>query len=514
VRRRDDVTAAPRLLPDDTHNRTLVQNAHPDGWRNPEPSGRYNLVVVGAGTAGLVAAAGAAGLGARVALVERHLMGGDCLVTGCVPSKAVLRSARVVGEIRDAAALGVKVPAGTTVDFGAVMERMRRVRAEISHHDSAWRFSRELGVDVFLGHATFTGPDALNVNGTPVRFTRAVIATGARPARPPIPGLDAAGYLTSETVFELTERPGHLAVLGGGPVGCELAQAFRRLGAEVTLLSDAAQLLPREDSDVGEVVRQALLRDGVRLILGARVTGAGREASRKVVRYREGDREGSVTADEILVATGRTPNIEKLGLEAAGVRHTAEGIVVDDYLRTTSRRIYAAGDVCLRWKFTHAADAAARIVVQNALFGLAGRRRASRLVMPWCTYTDPEVAHVGLTEREARERGIGIDTLVRRSGDVDRARTDEETEGFLKVHLRRDTDRIVGATIVARRAGDLISEVTLAIVAGIGLDRFSNVIHPYPTLSEAVRHLADQHRRRRLTPFARRTLGTWLRWTR
>ena len=514
MRRRDHVTPPPRLLPDDTHNRTLVQNAHPAGWRNPEPAGRYNLVVVGAGTAGLVAAAGAAGLGARVALVERHLMGGDCLVTGCVPSKAVLRSARVVGEIRDAAALGVKVPAGTGVDFGAVMERMRRVRAEISPHDSAWRFSRELGVDVFLGHATFTGPDALSVDGTPLRFARAVIATGARPARPPIPGLDEAGYLTSETVFDLTERPRHLAVLGGGPVGCELAQGFQQLGTEVTLLSDGTQLLPREDPDVGEIVRQALLRDGVRLILGARVAGVGREATRKVVRYREGDRESAVTADEILVATGRTPNVERLGLDAAGVRHTAEGIVVDDYLRTTSRRVYAAGDVCLRWKFTHAADAAARIVVQNALFGLAGRRRASRLVMPWCTYTDPEVAHVGLSEREARERGIGIDTLVRRLEDVDRARTDEETKGFLKVHVRRDTDRIVGATIVARRAGDLISEVTLAIVAGVGLDRFSDVIHPYPTLGEAVRHLADQHRRRRLTPFVRRALGTWLRWMR
>ena len=514
MRRRDHVTAAPRLLPDDTHNRTLVQNVHPAGWRNPAPAARYNLVVVGAGTAGLVAAAGAAGLGARVALVERHLMGGDCLVTGCVPSKAVLRSARVVAELRDAAALGVKVPGSAGVDFGAVMERMRRVRAAISPHDSAWRFSRELGVDVFLGQATFTGPDALSVDGTPLRFARAVIATGARPAHPPIPGLDEAGFLTSETVFELTERPAHLAVLGGGPVGCELAQAFRRLGAEVTLLSDAAQLLPREDPDVAEALRQALRRDGVRLVLGARVVGAAREGAGKVVRHRLEDREESVAADEILVATGRTPNVEGLGLDAAGVRHTADGVVVDDHLRTTSRRIYAAGDVCLRWKFTHAADAAARIVVQNALFGVAGRRRVSRLVMPWCTYTDPEVAHVGLGEREAREQGIGIDTLVRRLEDVDRARTDEETEGFVKVHVRQGSDRIVGATVVARRAGDLIAELTLAIAAGIGLDRFSDVIRPYPTLGEAVRHLADQHRRRRLTPFVRRALGAWLRRTR
>ena len=235
---------------------------------------------------------------------------------------------------------------------------------------------------------------------------------------------------------------------------------------------------------------------------------------RKVLRYRESGREDTVAADEILVATGRVPNVEGLGLETAGVRCAPEGIVVDDHLRTTNARIYAAGDVCLGWKFTHAADAAARIVIQNALFGLAGRRRLSRLVVPWCTYTDPEVAHVGLGEGEARERGVAIDTLVRRLADVDRARTDGETEGFVKVHVRRGTDRIVGATIVARRAGELIGELTLAMSAGIGLGRLSGVIHPYPTQSEAIRQLGDQYRRTRLTPFVRRALGTWLRWTR
>jgi pyruvate/2-oxoglutarate dehydrogenase complex dihydrolipoamide dehydrogenase (E3) component len=508
------VSPPPALLPDDAHNRALIQNVHPPGWRNPEPAPRYNLVVVGAGTAGLVTAAVAAGLGARVALIERHLMGGDCLVTGCVPSKAMIRSARAIGELREAAALGVKIPGGVAVDFGAVMERVRRIRAEISPHDSAWRFSRELGVDVFLGDAAFTGPDTLAVAGRSLRFARAVVATGARPGHPPIPGLAETGFLTSETVFELTERPGHLAVVGGGPIGCELAQALRRLGAEVTLLTDAPQLLPREDPDAAEIVRQALVRDGVRLVLGAAIAGVARETAGKVLRYRDGAREAAVAADEILVATGRVPNVEGLGLEAAGVRHTREGVVVDDYLRTTNRRIYAAGDVCLGWKFTHAADAAARIVVQNALFGLTGRRRVSRLVMPWCTYTDPEVARVGWNEREARERGVAIDTLVRSLEDVDRSLTDGETEGFAKVHVRRGTDRIVGATIVATRAGDLISEVTLAIVAGIGLGRLSGVIHPYPTQAEAVRHLADQHRRTRLTPVVSAALGTWLRWTR
>ncbi len=514
LRWRHDVNQPPRLLPDDVHNRTLIQNVHPPGWQNPVPARRYNVVVVGAGTAGLVTAAGAAGLGARVALVERHFMGGDCLVTGCVPSKAVIRSSRVIGELREAARFGVEVPGGAAVDFGAVMARMRRIRAEISPHDSAWRFARELGVDVFLGDAAFTGPDALAVGGRTLRFARAVVATGARPGHPPIPGLAETGFLTSETVFELTEQPGHLAVVGGGPIGCELAQALRRLGAAVTLLSDAPQLLPREDRDAAEIVREALLRDGVRLVLGVEVTGVAREEKKKILRYRENGREETVAADEILVAAGRVPNVEGLGLETAGVRHTKEGVVVDDHLQTTNHRIYAAGDVCLGWKFTHAADAAARIVVQNALFGLAGRRRVSRLVMPWCTYTDPEVARVGLNEREAGERGLAIDTLVRRLEDVDRARTDGETEGFVKVHVRRGTDRIVGATIVARRAGEMISEVTLAIVAGVGLGRLAGVIHPYPTQAEAVRHVADQYQRTRLTPFVRAALGAWLRWTR
>jgi pyruvate/2-oxoglutarate dehydrogenase complex dihydrolipoamide dehydrogenase (E3) component len=501
-------------IPDDAHDRALLENVRPPGWRNPEPAGRYNLVVVGAGTAGLVTAAASAALGARIALVERHRMGGDCLNTGCVPSKTVIRAARVVGELRDAAALGVKVPAGVTIDFGAVMERVRRIRAEISQHDSVWRYRQEYGVDVFLGEARFTGRDALAVDGRTLRFAKAVVASGARPAHPSIPGLDDAGFLTSETVFDLTERPGHLAVVGGGPIGCELAQAFRRLGAEVTLLTDGAQLMPREDPDAAEVIRQSLVRDGVRVVLGAVVASVAREGAGRVLRYRAGGGEDAVVADQILVGAGRLPNVEGLGLEAAGVRYTREGIVVDDYLRTSNPRVYAAGDVCLGWKYTHAADAAARIVVRNALFRPSGRRRWSALVMPWCTYTDPEVAHVGWNEREARERGVAVDTLVRHMKDTDRARIDGETEGFVKVYVRKGTDRIVGATIVARHAGEMISELTLAMVAGIGASRLSGVIHPYPTKSEAIRQVGDRYQRSRLTPLAQTALRTWLRWTR
>jgi pyruvate/2-oxoglutarate dehydrogenase complex dihydrolipoamide dehydrogenase (E3) component len=501
-------------VPDDAHNRALIENVHPPGWRNPEPAPRYNLVVVGAGTAGLVSVAASATLGARVALVERHLMGGDCLNTGCVPSKTMIRAARVIGELREAAALGVKVPDGVTIDFGTVMERVRRIRAEISQHDSVWRYRQEYGVDVFLGEARFTGRDALTVDGRTLRFAKAVIASGARPACPAVPGLDEAGFLTNETVFDLTERPDHLAVVGGGPIGCELAQAFRRLGAEVTLLTDAAQLMPREDPDASEIVQQALVRDGVRVILGAAVLSAARERARKVVRYRAGGVEDAVNADQILVGTGRRPNVEGLGLEAAGVRYTREGIVVDDYLQTTNPRIYAAGDVCLGWKFTHAADAAARIVIRNALFRPSGRRRVNALVMPWCTYTDPEVAHVGWNEREARERGVAVDALVRHMKDTDRARIDGETEGFVKVYVGKGTDRIIGATIVARHAGEMISELTLAMVAGIGVGQLSDVIHPYPTQGEAIRRVADQYQRTKLTPLTQTALRTWFRWTR
>jgi pyruvate/2-oxoglutarate dehydrogenase complex dihydrolipoamide dehydrogenase (E3) component len=272
--------------------------------------------------------------------------------------------------------------------------------------------------------------------------------------------------------------------------------------------------MPREDPDAAEVVRQALLRDGVRVILGAAIAGAARDGTRKVLRYRAGGGDETVAADEILVGAGRVPNVEGLGLEAAGVRHTPGGIVVDDHLRTTNPRVFAAGDVCLGWKFTHAADAAARLVIRNALFAPSGRRRLSRLVMPWCTYTDPEVAHVGWNEREARERGIAVDTLVHHMEDTDRARIDGETEGFVKVHVRKGTDRIVGATIVARRAGDMIGELTLAMVAGVGVGRLSDVIHPYPTHAEAIRRVGDAYQRTRLTPFGRTVLRTWLRWTR
>ena len=502
----------PEVLPKDTHNATLLSNVHPPDWQNPEPAPTYNLVVIGAGTAGLVTAAGAAGLGAKVALIERHLLGGDCLNVGCVPSKCIIRSSRVYADISGAKPFGLRIPEGATVDFPAVMERMRRLRAQISSHDSARRF-QELGVDVFLGVGHFSGPGTVEVTGKTLRFKKAVIATGTRPADPSIPGLAEAGFLTNETVFSLTERPKRLAVIGGGPIGCELAQAFRRLGCEVTLYHRAAHILNREDRDAAEIIQQSLIRDGIRLILDCQTTRVEKKNGAKVLFFKCEGKEESAAVDEILVGIGRTPNVEDLSLEAMGVQYDKrEGVAVNDRLQTTNPSIYAAGDVCLKYKFTHTADAAARIVIQNALFG--GRKRVSALTIPWCTYTDPEIAHVGMYERDARERGIDVETFVKPLKDVDRAIADGEEEGFVKVHVRKGTDKILGATIVARHAGEMISELTLAIVGHLGLKTLAKVIHTYPTQAEAIKQVADVYNRTRLTPFVKSLFHRWLAWRR
>ena len=501
---------ASRLAPADEYDARLLANVHPQDWVNPEPAPRYNLLVIGAGTAGLVAAAGAAGLGARVALVERHLMGGDCLNFGCVPSKALIRAARVCGESNHALSYGITT--APHADFGAVMERMRRVRAELSANDSAARF-KSLGVDVFLGEAQFVGRAAAEVGGKRLNFSRALVATGSRPATPPIPGLAETGFLTNETVFSLTELPRRLAVIGAGPIGCEVAQAFRRFGSEVWLLEALEQILPREDRDAAAIVERAIVDDGVELLNGCKVASIGRSAAGRVVRleYRGANRE--IEVDEILVTAGRAPNVEGMGLEASGVEYDRKsGVRVDDYLQTSNPHIFAAGDVCSALQFTHLSDAHARIVIRNALF--FGRDRASRLIIPWCIYTDPEIAHVGLSEAEAALRGIAIRTFTQEMSSVDRAVLDGETAGMAKVHVREGTDQIVGATIVAAHAGEIISELTLAIAAGIGLGRIAGVIHPYPTQAEAIKKIADAYNRTRLTPSRKRLLTRLLAWRR
>ncbi|RMF21897.1 MAG: mercuric reductase [Deltaproteobacteria bacterium] len=496
------------LQPDDEHNRRLRENVHPSNWHNPEPAKRYHLVVIGGGTAGLVSAAGAAGLGARVALVERHLLGGDCLNVGCVPSKGVIRAARAWHEVAHGARFGAPRASGSG-DFAAAMERMRRLRADISPHDSAKRF-RELGIAVFLGNGRFVGPDAVAVGNALLRFRRAVIATGARATGLPIPGLDEAGYLTNETIFSLTQLPRRLAVIGAGPIGCEMAQSFARFGSQVTILDAGEHVLPREDPDAALIVERSLERDGVRYISSARISSARRneDGSRTIAYVRDG-KECEVDADEILVAVGRAPNVEGLGLEQAGIAYDRSGVAVDDRLRTSNKRVFACGDVASKYKFTHAADAQARIVIQNALF--FGRARASRIVMPWCTYTSPEIAHVGMYERDAEAAGIEVDTLTEPLSSTDRAVLDGEDEGFLRIHLKKGTDKILGATLVAAHAGDMIGELALAITAGVGLGKIAQTVHPYPTQGEIVKKAADAWRRTKLTPTVKRIFGAYFR---
>lgn len=492
------------VWPLDEHNRRWLTHVHPPDWENPEPQGRYNLLVVGAGPAGLVAAAGAAGVGAKVALVEKQLMGGDCLNVGCVPSKALLRSARAFAEVRDAGRFGVDPAGPARVDFARVMERLRRLRAGLSQHDSAARF-RELGIDVFLGEGRFSGPQTFEIDGKTLRFAKACLATGARAAELPIPGLVETEALTNETVFTLTELPRRLAVIGAGPIGCELAQAFARFGSQVTLLEAMRQILPREDRDAAEIVEQALRRDGVQINCCSKVVGVKMEGDEKVLtleneedpRYR-----GELRVDQILVGVGRAPNVENLGLEAAGVRYGKNGIQVSDRLQTTNPRIYAAGDVCSSYRFTHAADALARIVIRNALF--FGRGKASALTIPWCTYTDPEIAHVGMYEEEARARGIAVQTLRVELKDVDRAVLDGEESGFLKIHFKEGDDQILGATLVARQAGDMIAQIAQAMTARLGLKTLAQTIFPYPTQAEVIKKAADAYNRTRLTPTVRR----------
>jgi len=506
--------AMPEVSPWDQYNEALVANVRPRDWINPEPQPRYNLVVIGAGTAGLVTAAGAAGLGARVALVERHLMGGDCLNVGCVPSKAIIRSSRVYADIRDAGLFGLKVSSAAEVDFPAVMERMRRLRAGISKTDSAQRF-RGLGVDVFLGEAQFSGPDTVEVGGKTLRFKNAVIATGGRAVHPAVPGLQEAGFLTNETVFSLTERPARLLVMGGGPIGCEFSQAFQRLGCQVTLLHKYDRIMNKEDADAAELIQKAFQKDGISLILNARPLKVTKTETGKLVRYESDGQKGEIEVDEILIGAGRTPNVEGLNLEAAGVKYEAGkgwGVLVNDRLQTTNPNIYAAGDICLPYQFTHLADFSARIVIQNALF--FGRKKFSALTIPWCTYTDPEVAHVGLNEAGAQRQGLEITTFIKPLSEVDRAIVDGEGSGFVKIHVKKSTDKIVGATIVARHAGEMISEITTAMVGNIGLGTLASVIHPYPTQAEAIRQTGDLYNRTKLTPGVKRMFTRFLAWRR
>jgi len=412
--------------------------------------------------------------------------------------------------MRSAGHYGAQSPGDIHVDFPALMQRMRRIRARISRVDSVQRLSAA-GVDVFLGEAHFTGPDTLSVEGTRLHFRKAVVATGARPDTPSIPGLVEAGYLTNEDVFDLTELPRRLLVIGGGPLGCELAQAFSRFGSRTTIVQGQPLFLPREERDAAQLLSDVFTRDGIDVRLNTEAVKVRLEESQKLVDLISDDYQSTVAVDAILTGTGRLPNVERLNLESAGVDCDATtGIEVDDFLRTTNPRIYAAGDACLEHKFTHTAHASARIAVHNAL--LVGHRRVSALTVPWCTYTDPEIAHVGLYVREARDQEIPVRTFTIPMHDVHRAITDGEEVGFVKIHVKERTDQIIGATIVARHAGEMINEITLAIVAQIGLRTLAHVIHAYPTQAEAIKKAADICARPVVGYTIKSLLRRWARW--
>jgi pyruvate/2-oxoglutarate dehydrogenase complex dihydrolipoamide dehydrogenase (E3) component len=489
------------ISPLDEHNTAFLDFLHPKQWVDPTPKPSYNLIVIGAGAGGLVSAAGAAGIGARVALIESHLLGGDCLTVGCVPSKALLRCAKVAAAVRNAAEFGVKVKGDVSVDFGFVMQRMRRLRASIAPIDSAKRYSEKLGVDVFIGKGIFTGKNTIEVNGKTLTFAKAVVATGGTAAVPNIPGLNQVPYLTNATIFNLTALPARLGVIGAGPIGLELAQAFQRFGSQVTVFSRSDKILPKEDPDAAKIVENSLRRDGVTFAYNVNYKGVesrgGKPPVTMVLENGRGDR--TLEFDAILVAAGRKPAVKGLGLEDAGVEYDERmGVKVNDRLQTTNSDVYAVGDVASKYQFTHMADFGARLVIRNALF--FGRDNFSSLIIPWATYTEPEVAHVGLYEKDLNDRDIAFATFTREFSDVDRGIVDGETEGFVKIHVKKGTDQILGATIVGSHAGDMISEITVAMQSGMGLGKLANVIHPYPTTAEAIRQCGDAYNRGRLTP--------------
>ena len=475
-------TVTPRAKPDD--EKTFLRRVRPDDWKNPVPRSAYDLAIVGAGPAGLAAAESAARLGFSVALIERNRMGGNSLNVGSVPSKAIIRTARVYGAMRDAEEFGAPVPNEPALEFGKVMAHMRRVRTRISAYHSVHELAA-LGVDIFFGAARFGSMDMLFVADSPVHFKKALIATGARPRASDIPGLDQTGYRTSATIFEMATLPQRLAVIGGGPLGCELAQAFCRLGSHVTIVQNDPKFLPREERDAAEILSRSMARDGVEIRLNTTVVGARRESGAKILETINNEVKGDIQAEEILLSIGRVPNVDELGLEAAGIAFDTEhGITVDDFLCSTNPNVYAAGDACLSLKFTNAAQSSARMAVQNAL--MQAQQRLSSLVIPWCTFCDPEIAHIGLHVWEARRQSIPIKSFTVMMHDVDRAITDGQDIGFIKIHVAEGSDRILGATIVASRASEMINEMAVIMTTGIGMKALAAIAHTYPAQSEAI----------------------------
>lgn len=472
-----------------------------------------NVVVIGAGSAGLVSSIIAAGAKAKVILIEKHQMGGDCLNTGCVPSKAIIRSARIADYIKRAAEFGIDGASGQ-VNFPKVMERIQSVVKAIEPHDSVERYT-SLGVECVAGEAMITSPWTVQVGERTITTKSIVLATGARPFVPPIPGLDQVEYLSSDSLWDLRELPKRLLVLGAGPIGCELAQSFARLGAQVTVVDQAQRIMPREDEDVAELVMERFTREGVRVLTGYKAASFAREELGGVLNVEGKDGSMALHFDKVLIAIGRKANVEGFGLEALKMPISQRGTIeVNEYLQTVYPNIYACGDVAGPYQFTHMASYQAWFAVLNAMLGGLKKFRINYKVVPWATFTDPEVARVGLSEQEAKEQGIEYDLTRYGIDDLDRAIADSEAHGFVKVLTAPGSDRILGATIVGYHAGELLTEFVLAMTHGLGLKKIAATTHIYPTLSEANRFTANAWRSARiptnLLPWAER----FFRWRR
>ena len=503
------------LLQNNEHDDRLQKLVGPRDWQSPQPHRLYDLVVIGGGTAGLVSAAIAAGLGAKTALIESDLMGGDCLNYGCVPSKALLAVSHRLRYLREAAEYGMPASNGE-VDFAKIMERLRKLRADIAHHDSAQRFT-DLGIDVFIGQGEFLNEDTVHVISgdgglRALQFKRCVVATGAHPASLHIEGIDTVVPMTNRDIFNLEKLPKRLTVIGAGPIGVEMAQAFARFGSKVSMIALDHQVLPREDAEAAQVVNQALQDDGIELFLGAQISKFVAGDSSKQIHFELNGQSHVVDADEILLATGRAPNIDELDLAKAGISFDKVGVKVNDKLRTSNPRVYAAGDVIGDFQFTHAADAMARIVIRNAFF--FGKSKLSDLVVPWATYCDPELAHVGLHLSDSEKAMCELDVLRFDFKDIDRNLLEGETKGFVKVVVEKESNVVRGATIVGNHAGDLIGEMTLAVQKKMKLSDFSGIIHAYPTTASIFSRLGDKASGARLTPFVAKLLKKIISWRR